>query len=286
LVIMDAGGGPTLGDRAAHVWDLSTTAPTLTETVSVQGAGFSLVQPLSGDTLAITVTAAQVEPGRGADFRSGVVALPTGPDPRLRLEVVFGPTVVVTADDISRWFSSLTIPPASFDVAGLGTVRVVVSSVAGTLAQSMIHVRVAGTVAAPAVTAQAPFTAGAGLGVVPSRSPIDPQPAEVTIVGRPTVELAPPLAVFAGLLNLALSTGIFSSFLAQVGPILDSGLRAVVARAFSLLQLPSATLSIREIAIEPSAITFQPALGLVGTGLSTFQPDPRLLVPTSTSDQQ
>jgi hypothetical protein len=93
------------------------------------------------------------------------------------------------------------------------------------------------------------------------------------------------LAVFAGPLNLALSTRILNSFLAQMGTILHSGLRAVVARAFSLLRLPSARLSIREIAIEPSAITFRLAFGVVGTALPTFQPDPELLGPTSTSRQ-
>jgi hypothetical protein len=258
---------------------MSGGPPTLTETVPLEGVGFSFAGPIPADTLGITVTAAELTPSKGPEFRSGAVTAPPPADPRLRLEAVIGPTVTLTDEDISRWLAGATVPSQQIDVAGLGTVEVNVGSVGGTIVPSGLQLTAAGTMSVPAVMIQnSPFSASAGVGLVPSTSPDALLPVDLTIVAPPAVELAGPLAAFGAALNLAISAGLFDPVLAQLRPIVDRELRGMVSGAFSLLDLPTATLSVREIAIEPPAITFQPALGAVGTALSTFHPGPELLL--------
>jgi hypothetical protein len=280
LVVMDVAGRGALGDRVAHLWDMSGPGPTLRETVPVLGAGFSFAGPLPVDMIGITVAPAAAGPGKWPDFRSGAVPAPPPDSPQLRLELVFGPIVTVTDEDLSRWLSGVTIPAQSIDLAGWGTVQVSVGTVAGTFVPSALRLTVGGTLSFPAVMVQdSPFSASAGVGLVPSASPDALLPAELTIVIPPTVEFAGPLAAFGPELSLALSTGLFDLILAQLRPIIARELAGLVGRAFSLLHLPPLTVSIREIAIEPPALTFQPALGAVGTALSTFEVDPQLVVP-------
>ena len=59
---------------------------------------------------------------------------------------------------------------------------------------------------------------------------------------------------------------------ALTGP-LNQSLHDQIVRAIALAKLPPATtLTLRNFTIDPGGITFQPALGCVGTGLSTYQP--------------
>jgi hypothetical protein len=108
---MDVAGGGVLGDHVAHLWDLGGPTPMLTETVPVMGGKFSFAEPIPSDMLGITVTAVEATPGDGLDFRSGAVAKPSSGSPPLRLELLLGPTITLTSDDIARWLSGVTIPP-------------------------------------------------------------------------------------------------------------------------------------------------------------------------------
>jgi hypothetical protein len=280
LVILDASGDAAVEDRVAHLWDVGGATPILKETVSVQGASFSFAGPLPGNTLGITVTAAEAAPGKGPDFRSGPVGASPPASPQLRLESVFGPTITVTGEDISRWLSRVVIPPQSLNLAGMGTVNVSLSSVSGTLVESAIELTAAGTISIPTLAVQdSPFSASADVEVVPSTSPDALLPAELTIARPPSVQLPGPLAVLGAALNVALPAGLFDLILPEMRRVVDTELSALVARTFSLLHLPQVTLSVRALAIGPLGITFQPALGAVGTGLSSFQPDLELLPP-------
>jgi hypothetical protein len=68
--------------------------------------------------------------------------------------------------------------------------------------------------------------------------------------------------------------------LGQMRDVIASEVSTRAARLLSLLELPQdVTLSIPSITIDAASVSFQPALGCVGTGLSTFQPSAGQLIP-------
>ena len=74
-------------------------------------------------------------------------------------------------------------------------------------------------------------------------------------------------------MNAALATFLGDWILTLMRPIVQQEISNAAARALSLVGLPpSVTLSIRRLSVTPTAVTFQPVLGAIGTVLSTYQP--------------
>ena len=99
-------------------------------------------------------------------------------------------------------------------------------------------------------------------------------------VGEPEVHVGGPLAAYGTVLDFALRFGLADGIQTQLRDVAQDDIAAAAAQAMSLVHLPPGMrLSVRTISVDSSGITFQPALGAFGTVLSTYQPDPSLLVP-------
>jgi hypothetical protein len=274
LVLIDAGGGGTGDERQAALWDLSGD-PVLLETAPVYEQSFAFSGAVPIGPVGVTVDGTDTATATGPDFRSGVIAaLPPGSP---RVEIVLGPLVTVTADDIRRWFAQITpLPAQRADVSGVGTVVVDLQTIAATLVPPGIRLTGVGTLTASFTAGGdvgSPLTATVTLGLVPSTAPDPLVPAELTLAAPPHVELAGAAAAFGAVLNTALVGFLGPWILDLMRPVIRDEISAAAARALSLVGLPpGATLSIRRLSIDPTAVTFQPALGAVGTVLSTYQP--------------
>jgi hypothetical protein len=207
----------------------------------------------------------------------------------VRAEVVIGPVVTLSSDEISRWFSSAlpSGPPQHIDT-GLGSFDIQLSSVAPALSPSGVGLSGVGTVSGAAGVLGAiglsdtPFTTNLNLALVPSTAPDGRLPAELTLIDTPQLDVAGPVgALLSAEVSLVLSTGLGDSVLGQMRDVVQHELADGAARVFSLLSLPpGTTLSVRSLVIDSSRVTFQPTLSCLGTALSTFQPQPGLLIPT------
>ena len=86
--------------------------------------------------------------------------------------------------------------------------------------------------------------------------------------------LAGPMAVLNSLLAF-LQPFIKDQLQNSLSPWVEQVAPKVIAAALALPQLPpSTTITLRSLKIDGSGITFQPVLGTIGSGLSTFKPVP------------
>lgn len=281
IVIFDTTGGPP-STRQATLWLLDAGSATVLQQTELSGGGLAFTPPSAGP---VGITIQQTEPPmRGVDFRSGPLEeLPrkSASDPSGRIEIVVGPVLTFTVDEIRGWLSTLSLPqrtsttlstpiPATVDIIwsavgmrlGAGTIRLSASgsvSIAGPLF---------GGQSAP-FTLEVPFrfgvpvTPGTGIGcdVVMAA---DPGPS--LSVGAPLGEYVNPIAPlffdFCGGMALDVLRGE-----------IDDVLRESTARLFGLTDLSKIPIvSLRHFDITPSAVAIQPTLGAFGDILSTYIP--------------
>jgi len=271
---IDAGGGGATDERRADLWDVTGPQPVLVESVPVQSGSFAFTGAPPGQ-IAVTISGTDSATNTGPDFRSGPITAAPAATPSV--EVVLGPVVTLTADDISRWFAAIPPAPAQqLEVSGVGSVVVNIESVAATLTPPAIRLTGVGTAAASTVLtgpATSPVSATVTLGLVPTTNPDPLMPAELTLVAPPHIDLSGPLSLFGAVLNAALATFMGDWILRLMRPIVQQEISDAAARALSLVGLPpSMTLSIRKLSVTPTSVTFQPVLGAIGTVLSTYQP--------------
>jgi hypothetical protein len=272
---IDAGGGGASDDRRADLWDVSGTQPVLLESVPVQSGSFAFSGSVPGGQIAVTISGADPATSTGPDFRSGPITAAAAATPSV--EVVLGPVVTLTADDISRWFAAIPpAPPERLEVPGVGSVVVNIQSVAAALVPPAIRLTGVGTLSgSTSLTGplDSPLSATVTLGLVPTTNPDPLLPAELTLAAPPHIDLSGTAALFGAVLNAALTTFMGDWILRLMRPIVQKEVSDAAARALSLVGLPpSVTLSIRKVSVTPKSVTFQPVLGALGTVLSTYQP--------------
>jgi hypothetical protein len=278
LAIIDVSGGVPAAARDAFLWDLSGSQPAQIVTAPVQGTSFAFAGPIPAGPIAITVTADDVAPSTGPVFRSGATPAPAV-GASLRAEVVIGPMVHLTAEDISKWFSEIAAIPQHIDASPVGSFEVRLTSVAVTCAPSIVSLAGVGTVSGAMGLAESPFTASLDLALVPSKAPDGQIPAELSLVAPPHVQIAGRGALLGAALDMALSTGFSALVLQQVRDVVGREFAAGVARALALIHLPAGVLvSTRSLMVDSSGATFQPTLSCLGNVLSTFHPPANLVI--------
>jgi hypothetical protein len=272
VVFIDGGGGPVAGDRVAHLWDMGASPPTRAASVPVQGGSFAFAGPLPGGNIAVAVEASAA--AAGPDFRSGPMPVPPAGSAQ-RIEIVVGPTVMVTPDDLTRWLGNVSFTARRIDT-GVGTFEVTLTSLAAALAPDTITLTGVGTVSLVAPTGgtqTSPFSASITVAFVPSTTPAAIVPIEPKKIGNPVVQVGGPLAILGIALNAGLGFGLWDVVLNQVRDIARDEAIKATATAISLAKLPAdTTVSLRSMAIDATGIRFQPMLGALGTALSTYQP--------------
>lgn len=270
---IDAGGGGATGDRRADLWDMTGPQPVLLESVPVSSGSFAFSPSVLSGQFAVAISGTDTATSTGPDFRSGPITAAATPN----VEIVLGPLVTLTADDISRWFAAIPAAPVqSLAAPAVGTVAVDIQSIAAALVPPALRLTGVGTLSGSISilgSVTSPLSVTVTLGLVPTTNPNPLLPAELTLVAPPHVDLSGPFADFGPVLNAAIATFAGEWILELMRPIVQKEVSDAAARALSLVGLPpSVTLSIRKLSVTPTSVTFQPVLGAIGTVLSTYQP--------------
>jgi hypothetical protein len=274
LIVMDLAPPPAASpNRIAHLWEIAPVGPTRRETSTVQANAFSFTGPLPNQ-LGISIATTGDPDILGPDFRSVAIAATNLPaQGAIRVEVVLGPVLRIEQAEISRWAAVYTQRSHRID-GGSFQADISVMTAEATLATGGIVVRLTGQVESGTfgLSSRSAFSASATVGLVPSAAPGITDLCDLITVQSITVDLPD---TFGGMSTLV------SLIRPELERILTEHLRAIIRRELSaaitnalvLSALPSdVTLSIRQLSIDPAAITFQPALGTIGTSLSTFTP--------------
>jgi hypothetical protein len=272
VVVMDASGTLPVGQQVATLWDFVGGVLAARETSAVQAGAFGFQAPLSAEA-AITVATIGDPAVTGPDFRSGPFQVGASPAPRV--EMVIAPPITLTQADLDTWasgFQSTTQPVYE-------TLSATVSAVKGTLGAGAVTVGVNGTLAGALGNASLPqttFSASVSFALFPSSDPSASEIVRVALAGTNPIRLE-----LSGSLLGELVDQLSSLVAPMLGELVRKALDdwahqtipAAAAEMLTLLQLPAGTtITLRSITINEAGISFQPALGTIGTTLSTFQP--------------
>jgi hypothetical protein len=316
LLVMDATGvDPTAatGDRMIQLWEVTSSGATVSgrhPVALVSGTWFPIQRPedgsmplpqqfgitvLSTDAAGLLAAALDATADVPCDFRSAPIsstAVPSGGP--LRVEVVLGPQLRFTADQVTAWVIEAFTPHSQPLSAGGVDAVISTTGASASLINGGIRGTVTGSVSFPgnpllgALTV--PFSIGVGASVrvpvsvarggPPPNVSIPPlgQIVEVAPLGPPEIHLTGdlgPLGPLATFVSNALATFVTDLMMTQLRQIMQRELPQAVAHALALPALPAGvTLTIRQLSITPWEISFQPTLGGFGTVLSTFTPPP------------
>lgn len=273
VVVIDLGPAGATPARVANLWEITPAATSQRETSSVNGDAFSFDGPLP-TTFGLTVATTGDPTILGPDFRSGALTAASLPaQGAVRVEFVLGPVVRFEQSDVARLAAAFT-PMTSHIGAGAAEADLSITAIEATLTNGGIIARASGQVEIRAligVVGSGPFSASATLRLVPMAVPGGADLVDLVTVSEVQVQ-APGIAGTVVDSVLPLIRGFLNDLLTdQLRTTLRNELPALVDRTFVLAALPpDVVLSVRRLSIDPSAIEFQPALGALGTTLSTF----------------
>jgi hypothetical protein len=280
--IIDATGAAAQGTQTVTLWDVSGASVVPAGVAPVTNGAFGLKGPVPAKSaLTVQTTGAAGFSLTGYDFRSGPLPDPL-PAPPLRCEIVICPQVLVPPAAVQAWASAFQAVSRQVGLPSLqGSVTVALTSAAVALAADTITVTATGTLTGSLVGGtvplnQTPFSADVPFSLAPSGSPQAGDIVDFAIVGPgPVIKvLAGPMAVLNSLLSF-LQPLIKDQLQSSFSPWVEQMTPKVIATALALPQLPpSTTITLRSLKVDGSGIMFQPVLGTIGSGLSTFKPVP------------
>jgi hypothetical protein len=248
----------------------------------VQAGTFGFQGPLPTQA-AITLQSAGADDVTGLDFRSGPLPLPIA-DQTPHLEIVVAPKITIPAQQLHDWAGGFTpvsqqlTPPAG---APLGPAQATIAAVSVTAATNSLTVSASGSFTGTLLGVQLPLipaSADVSLSLTPSANPKTDEVVQVGLAGSNPVRVqtsSPLLTAVADLVVSLLSSFIGNLIQQEINDLLHQLLTPATARGLALPALPDSTsVSLRNLGIDADGISFQPALGAIGTALSTFQPTP------------
>lgn len=277
VIVMDASGaGDAAAAQTAMLWELADSGPTAREVTQVQAGTLGFKGPIP-TSAAITLHSANAPDLAGPDYRSGPLQGELGDQP-LRLEMVYGPRLTLSAGTLKRLASQF--PPTTqaltgpATLAGLGPATVTVNGLTVVLADGSLTLTATGTLAAAALPAT-PFSGSVSMVALPSDAPDASDLVQVIPAGANPVQISlPALPGLSAILSL-LSPFVGDIAQTTLGEWLHQALPRAIARGLALAELPpSTTLSLRSLTVNEQGVAFQPALGVIGTALSSFHPSP------------
>jgi hypothetical protein len=281
VVIIDASGSVFPGDLFASLWESTDSGLLEREKGQITDAHLSFNTPLP---TASAVTVAMDE-GLGDPntepvvlFRSGLLDQPRSP---LRLEAVLGPQIKIAAKTIDGWLASL-LP---FDVPLRGQLVesvVTITALSTAFEPGVVGIAVRGSLSGSAwgiSLAGNEISGTLRCGATPDTA-ADARYAMAlhSVDGGSTLHVTGSfLAMFAdNFLALAIPL-LEGTILGQVRSWLDTVVSPAVCRSLLLPGLQSGvTITIRDCQIDETGISMAPALGAVGTALTTYDPPPIL----------
>jgi hypothetical protein len=265
VVVIDASGGTSPTPQTVTLWDLDGGTPTAHALAPVQAGAFGLQGPLPSKA-ALTLQTTGRADLTGVDFRSGALPDPlTGEAPRI--EIVIGPTVRIPSEELTALASTIT--PLSINEPAFTSTNPSPQPIALTyggfsvaLSQGAITLNGNGTIAGGILGGESPFSVSITATCTPSADPQSENLLDVALTGISSFAsvlldlLGPPV-------RQALSDGV------------NAAVSAAVVRGFALAALPvGVRVSLRSLTIDEAGISYQPALGAIGTTLSSFSGSP------------
>jgi hypothetical protein len=283
VVVIDASGDAPSPRQTVTLWDLAAGGAVAREVSEVQSGAFGFQGPLPARP-AVTVQTAGVADLLGLDFRSGALEGPLeGQTPRV--EIVIGPQIRLPAKLLADWAASFQpVSQRGLGIGGSSSVDVTISALSLTVASGVITVNAVGVVSGPLlalVGGQAPVSAAVSVALLPANDPQTDDMVAVTLAGPNPVAISSAVgANLIGVLASALAPFFGSLIQNELNVFANQALADAVATGLALAQLPAGSrVSLRSISVDETGLSFRPALGLIGTALSTFQPSPLPLPP-------
>jgi len=285
VVVIDASGDAPPGQQSVTLWDLAADGAVAREVSPVQAGAFGFQGPLPARA-AMSVQTAGVADLLGLDFRSGALDGPLeGQTPRV--EIVVGPRIALPAKLLADWAASFKpVSQSGLGVGGASGVDVTISALSVSVAPGSITVTAIGVVSLSLLAllgGQVPLSASVSVALVPANDPQTDDMVSVTLAGPNPVAISSAVGpTLVGVLASALAPFLGGLIQNGLTVFANQALAAGVATGLAIAQLPpGARVSLRSIAVDETGISFQPALGLIGTALSTFQPSPLPLPPSA-----
>jgi hypothetical protein len=283
VVVIDASGAAPTGQQSVTLWDLAAGGAVAREVSPVQGGAFGFQGPLPARA-AMTVQSAGIAEVLGLDFRSGALAGPLeGQTPRV--EIVVGPQITLPARLLVDWAASFKpVSQTGLGVGGARGVDATISALSVSVAAGVITVTAVGVVSGPLLAllgGQVPLSGSVSVAIVPANDPQTDDVVSVTLAGPNPVSISTAVGPnLVGVLASALAPFLGGLIQNGLNVFANQALAGAVAAGLAIAQLPAGTrISLRSITVDETGISFQPALGLIGTALSTFQPSPLPLPP-------
>lgn len=296
LVVYDLSGASP-PPRLVRLWRMDGASPVVLEDAHVSLApdpnapgvftgSLQLTNAREGVPVALTVQEDGAAAAAGLDLKTGQMEeLPPlkASDPSGRIELVLGPVLTLTVDDVQDWLRSVPLPlQTSVPIPTLpmfgesAPAELTVTNLDVTLQQNRIRITGSGTartsnalvgsLSAP-YTLELPITLGLPL------SPDAPQLCDVVVRGTPNLSVGGPLGPILSAILPFIVNFLATATLPHLRTVLDRELPLAVASVFGLDgPLEGTTPSLREFSITPTEITLSAALGAFGTVLSDYRP--------------
>jgi len=270
VVTIDLGASPpTSQSRSVQMWDMTAPVPVLRESAAVVGDSIAIKGPLPA-SFGLTVITIGDPDVLGPDFRSQVLA---GATPPTRLEVLLGPMIRISRSSLEASLGTVLPYVTQIDASGH---RIDLAVSTGRLATTpgRLTAIFSGQASAPSFGFQnIPFSSTVNIGLVPSSAPAIADAVDLVRVEDISLDMPGLLGALASLAIPSIRTFVEGFATDQLRTILRIAVPNAVQEGFALAGLPAdVNLSIRKIAIDGDGILFEPALGAVGTTLSTFAP--------------
>jgi hypothetical protein len=281
VVIFDTTNAPP-GARIARLWSMDGDVPTELEEASLVGGVFEFKTPSSGGPIGMTLEEIGNPAVQGVDFRSGtLIELPrkAPEDPQGRIEIVIGPTLTFTAEELDGWLDTIVVPlQTSTDIPPPlgGTVDIKVSGLSVILVPGAIDIVASGTanVSGPLWGSQlGTFTLELPISLGLPRTPDPDFGCDVLIHGTPSLTVGGPLG--------SILTSLSQVFIDFIGPqslpvfrkAINRALPSAVAAIYGLEKPPRTSfVSFRRFEVTPTGVTIEPTISAFGDVLSTFVP--------------
>jgi hypothetical protein len=269
------------GPRLARLWSMDGGAPAELESAPLAGGMFQFTTDPSGGPIGITIEETGNPAVQGLDLCSGTLdALPrrAPEDPSGRIEIVVGPTLTFTAEELSGLLQTIEFPvQTTGDIApslGVGKVDISLASLAVTLALGEVDVVANGTATLSGPmwgSVLAPFRLELPITLGLPQTPDPANGCDVLIKASPRLIAGGPI----GGILMAVSQLFFDLAGGRALPVLRKAINrelpSAVAATFGLDKPPrGSVVSLRRFEITPAEVIIQPTISAFGDVLSTF----------------
>ena len=282
LVVMDLSGTPAEATRSriAYLWDADQPgAPRESAVIHNHVVGFSNQAPAKALISVATTGAPDIH---GPDFRSSAIDTSNAQSP-LRIELLITPELAIYPEDVAAWLTA-SPPAVVVEVANpMYGATASVASIEAKLVAAGLEIRASGPLLITSLGSQVQsttFSAGMTVRVVPTAAPDSNDLCDALVVGDLQLQSGGFLDSVTELVLPFVKDQLKSALAAQLAKLISQELHWHIAAAgFAIAGFPQgASVSLRRISIDPTAIRVQAAIGALGTTLSTYVP-PQFLPP-------